>query len=111
MSDLTWEQKERVLRYLFAKMNGGSSREQRDITSAPVLPAIEQAKHRDRFTEGTKDDTRYYKHVLLYYMYMHNLLDLDKDNVQCWISMNIEIFLMLNCAVLTYNFGVCCMTL
>ena len=56
VSDLTWEQKERVLRYLFARMNGGSSKEERTITSAPVLPAIE---HRHSATGVTKDDMKY----------------------------------------------------
>ncbi|XP_045186628.2 basal body-orientation factor 1-like [Mercenaria mercenaria] len=56
VSDLTWEQKERVLRYLFARMNGGSTKEQRSVTSAPVLPAIEQNKHRQSNTDVTKDD-------------------------------------------------------
>ena len=41
VSDLTWEQKERVLRYLFARMNdGGGSQQHKAVSSAP-LPAIE----------------------------------------------------------------------
>lgn len=56
VSDLTWEQKERVLRYLFARMNNGSSMERQKISSAPTLPAIEQAKHRHLINQS-KDDT------------------------------------------------------
>ncbi|XP_064623880.1 basal body-orientation factor 1-like [Lineus longissimus] len=37
VADLTWEQKERVLRYLFAKMNGA-----KDTQKCPALPPIQQ---------------------------------------------------------------------
>ena len=55
MSDLTWEQKERVLRYLFARMNGGSAKEKRQTSSAPTLPAIEQGQRQSLM--ASKDDT------------------------------------------------------
>lgn len=44
VSDLTWEQKERVLRYLFARMNGT----QQAVTSFSrqhVLPAIQDSNN------------------------------------------------------------------
>ncbi|KAL4237666.1 hypothetical protein ACF0H5_002380 [Mactra antiquata] len=57
VSDLTWEQKERVLRYLFARMNGGSSSQMhKKVSSAPALPAIDQHRHRLSITQGTRDD-------------------------------------------------------
>jgi hypothetical protein len=45
VGDLTWEQKERVLRYLFAKMNGA-----KDKQKYPALPPIQpkQAKNIDQ---------------------------------------------------------------
>ena len=57
VGDLTWEQKERVLRYLFARMNGGSSNERKSLSSAP-LPAIEQRRDRLSITHS-QDDTEY----------------------------------------------------
>ncbi|XP_078313515.1 basal body-orientation factor 1-like isoform X3 [Crassostrea virginica] len=44
ISDLTWEQKERVIRYLFARMNGGAKVTK--MNSAPPLPAIENKVQR-----------------------------------------------------------------
>ena len=57
ITDLTWEQKERILRYLFARMNGGSSEEKKKMSSAPTLPAIEQGKHRNM--TQSQDDLQY----------------------------------------------------
>lgn len=57
ISDLTWEQKERVLRYLFARMNGGSSLERKKMSSAPALPAIEQASRRHSLIQSQDDLT------------------------------------------------------
>ncbi|KAK3093033.1 hypothetical protein FSP39_010308 [Pinctada imbricata] len=58
ISDLTWEQKERVIRYLFARMNGGNKATK--VGSAP-LPAIEhRAQHRLSITHDARpqeDDT------------------------------------------------------
>lgn len=45
ISDLTWEQKERVLRYLFGRMNGAAVSTQQPSFSSPcphVLPSIQQ---------------------------------------------------------------------
>nr|XP_034325029.1 basal body-orientation factor 1 isoform X5 [Crassostrea gigas] len=44
ISDLTWEQKERVIRYLFARMNGGAKVTK--MNSGPPLPAIENKVQR-----------------------------------------------------------------
>ena len=44
ISDLTWEQKERVIRYLFARMNRGAKVTK--MNSAPPLPAIENKVQR-----------------------------------------------------------------
>lgn len=57
IGDLTWEQKERVLRYLFARMNGGNKAKK--TLSAPALPAIEHKQSSDRLAdrEDTADHT------------------------------------------------------
>lgn len=55
ISDLTWEQKERILRYLFARMNGSKKREGNSL-SAPPLPSIEQRQHRLSLTQGEKTE-------------------------------------------------------
>lgn len=43
VSDLTWEQKERVLRYLFARMNG--TQQAVSFSRQHVLPAIQDSNN------------------------------------------------------------------
>ena len=57
MSDLTWEQKERVLRYLFARMNN-SSVGPKKISSAPSLPSLDGKVQRLTFSHS-QDDSEY----------------------------------------------------
>jgi hypothetical protein len=40
VSDLTWEQKEKILRYLFARMNG--SAKPPNLPKPPPLPSIDR---------------------------------------------------------------------
>lgn len=49
ISDLTWEQKEKVLRYLFAKINGSKERRQQH-TAPPSLKG-----EPNRFTEPERE--------------------------------------------------------
>ncbi len=45
LSELTWEQKERVLRYLFARMNGARDRRARPLQAAlsdSVVPSLRE---------------------------------------------------------------------
>ncbi|KAL5008353.1 hypothetical protein ScPMuIL_013934 [Solemya velum] len=52
VSDLTWEQKERVLRFLFAKMNGSNVSRPQKTASAPTLPSLDKHQHRLSITQG-----------------------------------------------------------
>uniref|UniRef100_K1QSB4 Basal body-orientation factor 1 n=1 Tax=Magallana gigas TaxID=29159 RepID=K1QSB4_MAGGI len=54
ISDLTWEQKERVIRYLFARMNGGAKVTK--MNSGPPLPAIENKVQRLSITHEPRYD-------------------------------------------------------
>ncbi len=48
ISDLTWEQKEKVLRYLFGRMNGTVAVTQQSGSATPcthVLPSLHQTRY------------------------------------------------------------------
>lgn len=59
VSDLTWEQKEKVLRYLFARMNG--SAKPPNLPKAPPLPAIDRSQQLSitggQLPDESKDET------------------------------------------------------
>lgn len=59
ISDLTWEQKEKVLRYLFARMNGSAKAP--NLPRPPPLPAIDKNQQLSitagQLTEDPKDET------------------------------------------------------
>lgn len=54
MSDLTWEQREQVLRELFARMNGNKTKSNKTTTDNQTL-AIESNKNSSHF-DGDDDD-------------------------------------------------------
>ncbi|VDI36442.1 Hypothetical predicted protein [Mytilus galloprovincialis] len=59
VSDLTWEQKEKVLRYLFARMNG--SAKPPNLPKASPLPAIDRSQQLSitggQMPDESKDET------------------------------------------------------